>query len=303
MPEIYNARASWEVNALGKLDGKTVIVTGASRGIGAEIARVLAAEGGRVVCAARTLSEGDHPLEGSLETTVAGIRADGHEATAVAVNISEPADCERLVEAARAAYGPIDVLVNNAALTYFVPIKDYAVNRWMRSWAVNLHAPFILSQLALGDMLPRKSGRIVNISSVAAIGPGRGPYEGVHAEEHRLKGSSCYGAEKAALERFSQGLAAEVYADGVGVAAVAPSLIVPTPGTVFHKLVTGFDDPRGEHPNVLARAVLLLATEPLERMSGRVCYSQQLLKEFGWIDEGRGPGIEAGWPVSGYSRM
>ena len=122
---------------MGKLDGKTVIVTGASRGIGAEIARVLAAEGGRVACAARTLSEGDHPLEGSLETTVAGIRADGHEATAVAVNISEPADCERPVEAARAAYGPIDVLVNNAALTYFVPIKDYAVNRWMRSWAAS----------------------------------------------------------------------------------------------------------------------------------------------------------------------
>ncbi len=288
---------------MGKLDGKTVIVTGASRGIGAEIARVLAAEGGRVVCAARTLNEGDHPLEGSLETTVAGIREAGHEATAVAVNISEPPECERLIEEARSAYGPVDVLVNNAALTYFVPIKDYAVNRWLRSWAVNVHAPFILSRLALDDMLPRGSGRIVNISSVAAIGPGRGPYEGDHAEEYRLKGSSCYGAEKAALERFSQGLAAEVYADGVGVSAVAPSLIVPTPGTVFHHLVTGYDDPRGEHPNVLAQAVLLLATEPLDAVSGRVCYSQQLLQEFGWMDGGRGPGIDPAAPVSGFSRM
>ena len=66
---------------MGKLDGQTVIVTGASRGIGAEIARVLAAEGGRVVCAARTLREGEHPLEGSLEHTVAGIRDAGHEAS------------------------------------------------------------------------------------------------------------------------------------------------------------------------------------------------------------------------------
>ena len=276
-----------EVRALGKLDGQTVIVTGASRGIGAEIARALAAEGGRVVCAARTLHEGDHPLEGSLEQTVAGIRDAGHEASAVAVNISEADECERLVQEARSLYGPVDVLVNNAALSYFLPVTEYAVNRWMRSWAVNVHAPFILSRLALEDMVPRRSGRIVNISSVAAIGPGRGPYvgEGARAgareEEYRLKGGTGYGAQKAALERFSQGLASEVYADGVGVAAVAPSLIVPTPGTVFHNLVTGYDDPRGEHPNVLAQAVLLLATEPLDAVSGRVCYSQQLLREFG----------------------
>lgn len=64
---------------MGKLDGKVVVITGASRGIGAEIARVFAAEGGRVVCAARTLREGDHPLEGSLETTVGDIRAAGGE--------------------------------------------------------------------------------------------------------------------------------------------------------------------------------------------------------------------------------
>lgn len=288
---------------MGKLDGKTVIVTGASRGIGAEIARVFAAEGGRVVCAARTLTEGSHPLEGSLERTVADIQGAGGAAAAVAANISEADECGRLVEAAHAAYGPVDVLVNNAALTYFTPIAEYPVNRWMRSWAVNVHAPFILSQLALRDMLPRRSGRIVNVSSVAAIGPGRGPYAGGHAEEHGLKGSTCYGAEKAALERFSQGLASEVYADGVGVAAVAPSLIVPTPGTVFHGLVRGYDDPRGEHPNVLARAVLLLSTEPIDEVSGRVCYSQQVLKEFGWTEEGRGPGIDEGWPVSGYSAM
>ena len=66
--------------------------------------------------------------------------------------------------------------VNNAALTYFLPVKDYPLNRWMRSWAVNFHAPFVLSKLALGEMIPRGSGSIVNISSVAAIGPGRGPY-------------------------------------------------------------------------------------------------------------------------------
>ena len=284
---------------MAKLDGKAVIVTGASRGIGAEIARLFAAEGGKVICAARTLREGDHPLEGSLERTVAEIQAAGGEATPVAVNISEPTDCEKLVQTARDTYGQVDVLVNNAALTYFVPVKDYALNRWLRSWAVNLHAPFILSQLVLAEMIRRRSGSIVNISSGAAIGPGRGPYpapEGI--------GGTCYGAEKAALERFSQGLAMEVYQYGVSVTCVSPSLVVPTPGTVHHRLVTGLDDPSGERPELMAKAVLLLATEPLDKVTGRVTYSQLILKEYGLIPEAKGIGVDPERPVgSGYSRM
>jgi len=281
---------------MGRLDGKTVIVTGASRGIGAEIARLFAEEGGRVACVARTLREGDHPLEGSLEHTVQAIRDAGGEAIPIAADISEYEQCVRAVEEARAAYGPIDVLVNNAALTYFIPIKDYPVNKWHRSIAVNFHAPFYLSQLVLQDMLARKSGAIVNISSGAAIGPGRGPYP-----ENIGRGGTLYGAEKAALERFTQGLASEVYHDGVSVTCVSPSLVVPTPGTVFHHLVTGMDDPRGEPPILMAKAALLLATEPREKVAGRVTYSQEILLEFGWISEGRGLGVDR--KGSGYSQI
>jgi NAD(P)-dependent dehydrogenase (short-subunit alcohol dehydrogenase family) len=283
---------------MGRLDGKVVVVTGASRGIGAEVAALLAAEGGRVVCAARTLREGEHQLAGSLETTVAGIRARGGEAHAVTANIAEPAECEKLLEAARKVYGPVDVLVNNAALTYFVPIKDYAVNKWLASWNVNVHAPFVLSQLALRDMIPRKRGSFVNIGSGAAIGPGRGPYPDPAGG---ARGGTCYGAQKAALERFTQGLAAEVYPHGVSVTCVSPSQVVPTPGTVYHKLVKGMDDPRGERPELMARAVLLLASEPLDRVTGRVTYSQQILKEFGWITEAHGRGVDT--PGTGYSSM
>jgi len=283
---------------MGKLDGKVVVVTGASRGIGAEVAALLASEGARVVCAARTLREGQHQLAGALETTVDGIRARGGEAHAVAVNIADPVECEKLLESARKTYGPVDVLVNNAALTYFVPIKDYAVNKWIQSWNVNLHAPFVLSQLALRDMIPRRSGAIVNIGSGAAIGPGRGPYPDASAG---LRGGTCYGAQKAALERFTQGLAAEVYPHGVSVTCVSPSQVVPTPGTVYHKLVKSMDDPRGEPPELMAKAVLLLATEPLDRVTGRVCYSQQILGEFGWITGARGRGVDS--PGTGYSQI
>ncbi len=281
---------------MGKLDGKVVVVTGASRGIGKAIAEVFAAEGGKVVCAARTLREGEHPLEGSLETTVNGIREAGGEATAITADISEYEQCVKLVEDTKKTYGPVDVLVNNAALTYFIPIKDYPVNRWHRSFGVNFHAPFYLSQLVLADMVPRKSGSIVNISSGAAIGPGRGPYKGPIG-----RGGTLYGAEKAALERFTQGLASEVYEDGISVTCVSPSQVVPTPGTVFHHLVEGMDDPRGEPPELMAKAALLLATEPLDKVTGRVTYSQEILQEFGWISSGKGTGVER--KGSGYSQI
>jgi NAD(P)-dependent dehydrogenase (short-subunit alcohol dehydrogenase family) len=280
---------------VGKLDGRVAVVTGASRGIGQAIAELFASEGARVVCAARTVNEGDHQmLEGSLNTTVARIQEAGGEAVAVQANISEEDECYHLIEEAKAAFGPVDVLVNNAALNYYIPIVNYPTSRWLRSFAVNVHGPFILSKAVLPDMMERRTGAIVNISSGAAIGPGRAPYSS------KGGGGVMYGATKAALERFTQGLAEEVYEYGITVAAVSPSQVVPTPGTVLHKLVEGLDDPRGEPPSMMARAALLLASEPCDKVSGRVTYSQAILQEFGWIEGGRGTGIDR--PGSGYSQ-
>ncbi len=280
---------------MGKLDGKVTIVTGASRGIGKSVAKLFAAEGAKVACAARTLGEGEHILEGSLSTTVSEIEKTGGTALAVQTDVSNEESCAQLVKTAKQTFGAVDVLVNDAVLSYYIPIKDYVVKRWTRAFAVNVHGPFMMSQKVLPDMIERRSGAIVNVSSGAAIGPGRGPYE------NPGMGGTMYGATKAALERFSQGLAEEVYQDGISVTCVSPSLVVPTPGTVYHKLVTGPDDPRGEVPEMMARAILLLATEPLDKVTGRVTYSQAILKEFGWIEEGRGLGVDG--PGSGYSQQ
>ena len=285
---------------MGKLDGKVALVTGASRGIGRAIAECFAREGAKVVCTARTLEEGEHPtLEGSLRETVKAIEAAGGTALAAACDVSEFDQCERAVAQAREVFGPIDVLVNNAALTYFIPIADFPVAKWQRSFAVNVHGPFYMSKLVLADMLARKAGAIVNISSGAAIGPGRGPYQDAI---RRGRGGTLYGAEKAALERFTQGLAAEVYTSGVSVTCVSPSLVVATPGVLHHKLVRSADDPNVEPDALMAQAALLLATEPLDKVTGRVTYSQQILKEFGWLqEEARGIGVQR--KGSGYSQI
>jgi citronellol/citronellal dehydrogenase len=283
--------------AMGKMTGRTAIVTGASRGIGRAIAELLAKEGAKVVCVARTLKEGDHMFKGSLASTVSDIKAAGGEATAVAADISSESECLKVVDAARQAYGLIDTLVNNAALNYYIPTVDYPANRWIKAFAVNVHAPFMLAKAVLPDMIAAHRGAIVNIGSGAAIGPGRGPYTDKNA-----RGGVMYGASKAALERFTQGLAQEVAQHGgIVVACVSPSRVVPTPGTVHHKLVQGLDDPRGEPPSIMAQAVLLLASEPAEKVNGRVTYSQQILKEFGWIATGVGRGIET--VGSGYSQI
>ena len=283
---------------MGKLTGKVAIVTGASRGIGQSIAELFAAEGAKVVCAARTMNEGDHRmLEGSLARTVENIRAAGGEAIPCIADVSSETDCIALVETARQAYGGVDILVNNAALNYYLPTESYPTSRWMRCFAVNVHAPFMLSKEVLKDFIPKRSGAIVNISSGSAIGPGRGPYD-----DQTVHGGVMYGATKAALERFTQGLAQEVaHYDGITVAALAPSRVVPTPGTVHFKLVTGMDDPKGEPPIVMARAALLLASEGAAKVNGRVTYSQQILKEFGWIETGEGRGVTT--RGSGYSEV
>ncbi len=283
---------------MGKLDGKTAIVTGASRGIGQAISELFAAEGARVACAARTLNEGDHNLEGSLARTVAAVEAAGGQAKAFVADVSAESDCLALVEGTRAAFGPVDILVNNAALSYFTPIAEFATNRWMRAFAVNVHGPFMLAKAVLPDMTTgSRGGAIVNIGSGAAIGPGRGPYD-----SPSVRGNTMYGATKAALERLTQGLAQEVSGMGnIAVSCVSPSKVVPTPGTVYHHLVDGMDDPRGEAPDLMAQATLLLASEAPEKVNGRVTYSQLILGEFGWIENPVGRGIDS--TGSGYSQI
>ncbi|MCG5215302.1 SDR family NAD(P)-dependent oxidoreductase [Streptosporangium soli] len=257
---------------MGVLKDKVAVVTGASRGIGAAIAIRLAEEGAKVVVAARTVEAGQSRLAGTIGDTVAQIEAAGGTAVAQATDLALAADREALVEAATSRFGRVDVLVNNAAVTYFTPVADFTERRYALMFEVQVNAPFHLARLVLPGMRERGEGWILNISSIAARHPALPP--GPHAG----RGGTVYGMCKAALERFTTGLAAEVYGDGIAVNALSPNRVVPTPGTVFHHL-TSDDDPNAEPPSVMADAALALCHRPPGDLTGRIAYSQDLLAE------------------------
>lgn len=261
------------VNPKGRLAGKVAVITGASRGIGEAIARRYAMEGAKVVVSARTVEEGDHQFEGSINACVARIRAAGGQALAVKSDISIAAEREALIRETEEAFGPVDILVNNAAVTWFIPVETFPEKRFKMMMEVQVYAPFHLSQLVLPGMRERREGWILNISSHAAIHP-------------RLdaggRGGSVYGMCKAALERFTTGLASEVYGDNVSVNVISPGLVA-TPGTVHHKLINETTKDRETPIEVMAEACLHLCTGTAAERSGRIDYADAVCKEFGLV--------------------
>jgi NAD(P)-dependent dehydrogenase (short-subunit alcohol dehydrogenase family) len=257
------------------LSDTVVIVTGASRGIGEAIAKRFALAGARVAVSARTVYEGDHPLlAGSITGTVRTIADSGGRAIAVPADLARAEHRARLVETVARELGQIDVLVNNAAVTYFEPVAEFKERHFQLMFEVLVTAPFDLAQRVLPTMRARRRGWILNISSGAARHPQGPPYTA-------RAGSVVYGMCKAALERFSTGLAAEVYGHGIAVNALSPSGLVPTPGVLHHGLQHGVPPERLEPPEVMAEAAHALCTGDPARLTGRITYARPLLEELG----------------------
>ena len=258
------------VNPNGLLAGRVAIVTGASRGIGEAIALRYAMEGAKVIVTARTVEAADHPFPGTITDTVNRIRNAGGEAVAVKADIGHEADRIQLVKAAEDAFGPVDILVNNAAVTWFIPVETFPEKRFKMMLEVQVWAPFHLAQLVLPKMRERRAGWILNVSSHAAIHP-RVDLQG--------RGGTVYGMCKAALERFTTGLASEVFGDNIAVNVISPGLVA-TPGTVHHKLINEATKDRETPIEVMAEACLRLCHGTAAEVSGRIDYADEVVKEF-----------------------
>jgi citronellol/citronellal dehydrogenase len=245
---------------------KVALLTGAAGGLGVEMARALAQEGVDLALSGR----GERALQGLAEK----LRGRGVRCEPIPGDLRDPQQVAALVGRAERALGPVDILVNNAAVTYFLPADTFPEKRFRLMVEVQVWAALELAQLVIPSMRAAGAGWILNISSRAAVNPEGPPFEPFVAKS----GSSVYGLCKAALERLSLGMAAELHRDRIAVNTLAPWDNVATPGAGVHDLVENFPL---EPEELIAEAALQLCTGDPERLTGRIAYSQSLLAELG----------------------
>jgi 7-alpha-hydroxysteroid dehydrogenase len=239
----------------GRLQGRAAIVTGASRGLGREIALALASDGAAVTVVGRTENVWDERLPGTIGETVAEIEAAGGRALAIRADLLDRDDIARLVGEARDALGPITILVNNAAFTApgrppkpgddtrpkpakahqgdgkadFPPVLGTPLGAYRRHFEIAVFAAYELIQLVCPDMMAARIGSIINVSSVASRLPGDGPY--ADRSGGVLPG---YGGSKAALEHLTSCAAYDLAPHNIAVNALSPSKAIMTPGLSYY---------------------------------------------------------------------
>jgi len=190
------------------LTGRGALVTGAGRGIGADVARSLAAAGASVVLGARSTDE--------IEAVAAGIRASGGSALAIPCNVADESSVAAFLSGSREFLGTLDILVNNAGIGHSAPIHKETLENWQNVMAVNATGTFMMTQPVFGEMLDRGWGRVINVASIAGL------------EGSRYIAS--YSASKHAVLGLTRSAAAEAEGTGVTVNAICPGY-VDTPMT------------------------------------------------------------------------
>lgn len=251
---------------VGSCDGKVAIVTGASKGgTGTAIAVRLAAEGARVAITARD--------ETGLDATRARIEAAGGECLVVPADLADPAGARRdLVPATEDAFGPVDLLVNNAAAGGYAPFDEMTPSTLERGLQVNLWAPWELMAAIVPGMRERGGGSVLNLTTFAAELPPGPPFP----TNKPSKAGAVYGSTKAALNRLTVSAASECEGQGVSINALAPQAAIATPALVEAGWV---NETMFEPLETMAEAAVALLTGDPDVLTGRIAYSLQLLVE------------------------
>jgi citronellol/citronellal dehydrogenase len=262
----------------GSLSGKVALVAGASRGIGADIARQLGQAGAKVGVAARTEVQNDPRLPGTIHSVTQEIRDGGGEATPVLMNLRDHESIAAAVAKVVEAYGQLDILVNNAAI--FVPgtLETVQPRHIELSWQVNLRGPILAMREAIPHLRAAGGGHILNLSSRGAIPPGPGPYD-----PGREPGGFdiFYGPEKSFLEHFSQRQAMALQPENISVNVLAPNGLILTPGAKFAGNDRENPDLDFETAEAMAKAAVWICAQPVSEFTGNIVYDEELVKAKG----------------------
>jgi 3-oxoacyl-[acyl-carrier protein] reductase len=253
------------------LTGRTALVTGSSRGIGRAIAQRLAAEGATVAVTARnrTASRSTRAglgtvLPGTIDETIALIENAGGSAFGLAVDLEDDGARDGLIDQVLDRTGRIDILVNNAGFADYSLIERMSLETFDRTVEHYLRTPFVLTKAAVPHMRKQGAGWIVNIGSVTGVAPAR-PYR----DYNKTSGDVIYGSVKAALHRFTQGVAAELVDANIAVNCVGPSTAIRTPGAA-QLIPESFPTESVEY---LAETVLAMCHLPAAERTGLVAFS------------------------------
>jgi len=228
-----------------ELEGKVALVTGASRGVGAAVAVALGQAGCAVACAARSTQDAPQRTPGTLDDTVARIQEAGGRAIAVPTNLAKDDEVVAMVERTVAELGGIDILVNNAAVT-FIGDLNVPMHRHDLMMNVNFRAPFLAIRQAVPHMRARGGGSIVNVSSAAALYP--------------YGDNMSYGISKIALERLSVDVAKQLQHDQIAVNVFRIDVPVASEGFVAN--TEGVDRSTWEPTEVAAEGIVWMIRQP-----------------------------------------
>lgn len=251
----------------GRLAGKVAVITGASRGLGQFCAVGYGREGATVVVAARTESEGDSRLPGTIHETVDLVKAAGGDAMAVTCNVADNSAVEAMAQQVLDRFGRVDILMTNAAIQPPGRISDIQIKHWELEFRVNVHGSFYPIRAFLPAMQAAGSGNIITVSSIAA---------------HR--GGSHYGATKRAIESMTIGLADELHEQGIAVNCLRPVAAIDTPGYMMGR-------PAGQPhtrttlsisapPDSYVEAAILFAMQTAESCTGAVLTDAEVVERF-----------------------
>lgn len=254
---------------MASLNGKVAIVTGASRGLGKDIAIGLASYGASVVVAARSESEKEGGMPGTIYQTLEKIKELGGKGLAVRTDVTDEESVRQMVQKAMDEFGRIDILVNNAGVAFYIPIVDMPLKRWDLTMKVNLYGTFICTRAVLPWMMKQKKGSIINITT-----HGHRTIDPARISEGVVKGITAYEAAKGGVERFTMSLAVEVSKLNLAVNCIKPEFGVATEGFKFwfpNRDWSGYAT-----SEAMVKAAAFLATQDASGVTGVVSTAEEL---------------------------